>query len=142
MRPSQACVDLVKRFEGLRLEAYLCPAGKPTIGYGHTGGVKLGDRVDQAAAEKLLAQDLAAFALYVNSAVRVGLEQNQFDALVTFAFNVKGWRTSTLLRLVNEGQLEAAAAEFQKWNHADGKVLAGLTSRRAAERELFEGQAA
>lgn len=138
MKPSQACIDLVKHFEGLRLDAYLCPANIPTIGYGHTGGVKLGDRIDQAQAEKLLSQDLAAFALYVNAAVRVPIQQHQFDALVAFAFNVKGWKESTLLRLLNAGDFHGAALEFPRWNHAGVKVLAGLTLRRTAEKALFE----
>ena len=141
MNVSQACIDLVKHFEGCRLDAYEddSPAKIPTIGYGHTGSVKLGDSISQERAEELLAQDLASFATQVSGAVHIPIAQHQFDALVAFAYNVKGWRISTLFHMVNTGNFTAAAAEFPKWCHAGTRVLNGLVARRAAEQKLFLG---
>jgi lysozyme len=137
MKPSQACIDLVKRFEGCHLEAYTCPAGLPTIGYGHTRGVKLGERISIERAEQLLAEDLGVAARAVEKALRVPVTQGQFDALCSFAFNCRGWSKSTLLKLVNAGDSAAASREFPKWVHAGGTVLKGLVKRRAAEQQLF-----
>lgn len=138
MKPSQACIDLVKELEGFRPDAYLCPAGIPTIGYGHTHGVKLGDSIDQERGEELLSADLAIAAAAVSAAVHVPLTQGQFDALTSFAYNVRGWSASTLVKLVNARAFGAAAAEFPKWVHAGKTVLPGLVRRRAAEQQLFE----
>jgi lysozyme len=137
--PSDACFELIKRFEGLREEAYLCPAGIPTIGYGHTAGVKLGQTITAEQAETMLHADVDAFASTLGHVLKVELSQGQFDALVSFAYNCAGWATSTLLRKVNQLDFASAASEFLKWNHADGKVLDGLTRRREAERALFLG---
>lgn len=143
MKTSQAGIDLIKQFEGLELTAYPDPGtgGEPwTIGYGHTGGVKPGDTVTEAEAEELLRQDLEKFEDCVNAYVSVPITQSQFDALVSFAFNVGcgALKSSTLLRLLNNGDTEAAAAQFGRWNKAAGRVLAGLTRRRGAERDLFQ----
>lgn len=142
MTPSPRALDLIKQFEGLKLSAYICPAGVPTIGYGTTKGVRMGDTITAAEAERMLAQDVEKFAKGVREAVKVPLEQHEFDALVSFAYNVGlgAFRTSTLLRLLNAGDKEAAAKQFDRWNKAGGKPLAGLTRRRAAERKLFEGK--
>lgn len=143
VKTSQAGIDLIKQFEGLELEAYPDPGtgGEPwTIGYGHTGGVKPGDTVTEDEAEELLRQDLEKFEDCVNAYVFAPITQNQFDALVSFAFNVGcgALKSSTLLRLLNNGDTEAAAAQFGRWNKAAGRVLAGLTRRRGAERDLFQ----
>jgi lysozyme len=142
MKTSRNGIELIKSHEGLRLEAYPDPAtgGEPwTIGYGHTGGVNEGDVIDIEEAERLLRQDLERFERCVSECVKVDIIQPQFDALVCFAFNVGcgNLRGSTLLKLVNTEDFEGAAAQFGRWNKAAGKVMAGLTKRRAEEAELF-----
>jgi lysozyme len=143
MKTSQAGIDLIKTFEGIKLNAYLCPANVWTIGYGTTRGVKAGQVISAAKAEELLREDVREFERGVTEAVKVPLAQHQFDALVAFTYNVGlgAFRTSTLLRLLNKGEVAAAAGQFARWNKAGGKVLAGLTRRREAERKLFEGKA-
>lgn len=139
MRTSQKGINLIKKFEGCRLEAYKCPAGIWTIGYGHTKGVKDGQIITQEQAEEFLREDLRIFEQAVESCVKVPLSQNQFDALVSFCYNCGNGalKTSTLLRLLNEGKYKDASEQFLRWNKAGGKVLAGLTRRREEERELF-----
>lgn len=136
----QAAVDLVKHFEGLYLNAYLCPAGVPTIGYGHTEGVKLGQTITAAQAEAFLSADLTDAARQVDKLVKVPLTANQRGALASFVFNLGAGSlaSSTLLKLLNAKDYAGAAAQFDQWVHAAGKVLPGLVKRRAAERELFE----
>lgn len=137
MRHSENCRKLVAEFEGCFLQSYLCPADKPTIGFGHTKGVKLGQTITREEAERLLDEDLGNFAAAVRRALKRQVNQNQFDALVSFAFNCKRWQGSTLLKLVNAGAFDAAATEFGKWIYAKGVVLRGLARRRAAEETLF-----
>lgn len=142
MHISDAGLSLIKSFEGLRLEAYPDPAtgGDPwTIGYGHTGDVEQGQVITEAEADELLRQDVAQFEICVNGALQVPVTQSQFDALVSFAFNVgcRNLRNSTLLRKLNASDDVGAAAEFARWNRAAGQVMAGLTRRREAERDLF-----
>lgn len=132
---------LIKSFEGLRLDAYPDPAtgGEPiTIGYGSTGGYKLGQRITEAEAEALLRKDLERFEKAVNALAPV-TTQGQFDALVSLAFNVGegNLKSSTLLKLHNAGNYFGAEHEFAKWNKAAGKVMAGLTRRRNAEADLY-----
>jgi len=138
----QDAVDLVKHFEGLRLQAYLCPAGVPTIGYGHTAGVALGQTITAAQAEQFLAQDLTAAAGQVDKLVTVALNPQQRGALASFVFNLGAGnlKSSTLLKLLNGGDYAGAAGEFGKWVKAAGKTLPGLVARRAAEAALFQGQ--
>lgn len=140
MKTNQAGVGLIKSFEGLRLKSYLDSVGVPTIGYGHTKGVKLGQRITEAEAEKLLKADLGMFERGVTRLVTTPLNENQFAALVSFSFNVglKALEQSTLLRLLNQGDYQRAANQLLRWNKAGGKVLPGLTRRRQAEKELFE----
>jgi GH24 family phage-related lysozyme (muramidase) len=147
MTPSSACLDLIRRFEGFRSSPYLCPAGVPTIGYGSTryedkAQVKLTDApITQERANEIMLSTLQTeYAPAVKRYVRVPITQNQFDALVDFAYNAgaKNLLKSTLLRKLNERDYDAAAAQFDRWVHADGKVLTGLVRRRAAERVLFE----
>lgn len=139
MKISQAGLDLIKEFEGFEPEAYLCPAGIWTIGYGHTGDVSEGQTITEEEAEELLRQDVAFAEDAVTDYVEGDLTQGQFDALVCFVFNIGAgaFRDSTLLRLLNQGDNEGAAEQFLRWNKAGGKVLSGLTRRREAERELF-----
>lgn len=140
MKTSDKGIDLIKRFEGFESNPYLCPAGKWTIGYGWTHGVtKESKPITEAEATKLLADGLANYEIGVLDCVDVDLQQCEFDALVSFAYNlgVHALRGSTLLKKLNEGDYEGAADQFLRWNKANGQVLAGLTRRREAERELF-----
>ena len=136
----EALLALIRKFEGLRLKPYRCPAGVPTIGYGHTGpDVKPGLVITQQQADQLLVNDLAKFERGVNALVTVKIKQNQFDALVSFSYNLGlgSLQQSTLLRLLNAGNFQAAADQFLRWNRAGGHVVAGLSRRRAAERDMF-----
>lgn len=139
MRTSSTGINLIKRFEGLKLTAYRCPAGVPTIGYGTTKNVKLGTTITEEKAEDLLKKDLVRFETAVKTDVRVKLNQNQFDALVSFSYNVGtgALQSSTLLKKLNHGDYKGASQEFSRWNRAGGKVLNGLIKRREAEKELF-----
>lgn len=139
MQPSQAAIALVKASEGMRLQAYQDGRGVWTIGWGHTDGVHEGMRITEQQAEEFLAADLAAAGRWVSILVKVPLTQNEFDALTDFVFNEgpEHLRVSTLLRLLNAGQKQAAAAQFKYWNLAGGKVEPGLVTRRAAETSLF-----
>lgn len=139
MRISQKGIDLIKRFEGLRLNAYRCPANVWTIGYGHTVGVKSGDKITGARAEELLRDDLQIYERGVEACVKTEIGQNQFDALVSFAFNlgVGALQKSTLIKKLNMDDHIGAAGEFPKWCKAGGKVLDGLVKRREAEQMLF-----
>lgn len=138
MRTSARGIQLIKDFEGLRLTAYRCPAGIWTIGYGHTGDVRQGQTVTEHQAEVILTEiDLPRFEEAVSGLGT--LTQNQFDALVSFAYNVgvRALNRSTLARHIRARNYQQAADEFSKWVRAGGKVLPGLVRRRAAERKLF-----
>lgn len=145
MKTSQKGIDLLKSFEAFKPYCYRCPAGKPTIGYGHV--VQPRENFPAVLtldyAEDLLERDLAQFERSVLALTKgVALTQEQFDALVCFTFNVGmgAFAGSTLLKKLKAGDYVGAADEFLKWDHAGGKVLAGLTRRREAERKLFLGQ--
>ncbi|WP_247873858.1 lysozyme [Azospirillum sp. TSH58] len=135
---------LVRHFEGLYLRAYLCPAGVPTIGYGHTAGVRMGQTINGLQAEVFLRADMADAARDVDRLVKVPLTDRQRGALASFVFNLGAGAlgSSTLLRLLNQGDYDGAAAEFPKWVYATvngvKKQLDGLKKRRAAEMALFE----
>lgn len=140
MKTSQKGIDLIKKFEGTVLKVYKDAVGLPTIGIGHL--IKKGEvftTITQQQAEELLAKDLKQFEEGINTSIKVALTQNQFDALVSFAFNLGmgNVNSSTLLRKLNAGDIQGAANEFVRWNRAGGKVLNGLTRRRLAEKELF-----
>lgn len=140
MKISQTGIDLIKSFEGCRLTAYKDAVGVWTIGYGSTGShVHEGLKITQEQAEVLLKQDLKRFIDGVNACVKVPITQNMFDALVSFSFNlgVGSLKTSTLLSKLNKKDYKGASVEFVRWNKAGGKVLAGLTRRRNAEKNLF-----
>lgn len=145
MTTSDSGRALVKEFEGFNLQAYQDGGGVWTIGYGHTGDdVHQWLIITDGDAENFLTKDLAGAEHTVNAAVKVPITQNQFDALVDFAFNLGGHAlaTSTLMRLLNEGDKMGAANEFAKWDHSGGKEVPGLLRRRLAERDLFLQEAA
>ena len=131
--------SLVKEFEGLRLEAYLCPAGIPTIGYGHTRGVQLGTRISAEQADQLLTVDLERVRLQLIQSVKVPVSEGQFKALLSFAYNVgaAAVKDPTLLKYVNAEKLEAAEWEFSRWVYSKGERLPGLERRRAREAAVF-----
>lgn len=139
MKTSKAGIELIKKHEGLRLAAYLCPAGVPTIGYGHTKGVRLGQVITEAEAEHFLIEDLRTSEKEIDSH-NLQLNQNQFDALVSFVFNVGAgnFRSSTLLRRVrlnsNDNDIEN---QFNRWVYGGGKILPGLVRRRKEEANLY-----
>ena len=145
MKTSKAGLDLIKQFESFRAAPYLCSAGVPTIGYGTTvypNGikVKLSDqKITQQLAETFLQHHVNVIEKDVSKLVKVTLTQNQFDALVSFAYNVGigAFGDSTLLKLLNAGDIDNASKQFERWNKAGGKVSNGLTRRRNAEKALF-----
>jgi GH24 family phage-related lysozyme (muramidase) len=140
MKISAAGIELLKQFEGCRLTAYQDSVGVWTIGFGTTAGVKEGQTISQVKAEEYLRSDLAIFEKAVTESIKVPVNQNQFDALVSFTYNVgvSAFRSSTLLNLINEKtDKKVVAAEFSKWVKAGNQTLPGLVSRRKAESELF-----
>lgn len=140
---SQKGLDLLKRHEGLRLEAYMpTPNDVPTIGYGHTKGVKMGMKITREQAEQFLIEDLAWVERAIAKYVQVPLNQNQYDALVSFIYNVGAgaFLRSTLLKKLNEGDYKEVPRQLMRWNKQKGKVLAGLTKRRKEESLLWKGR--
>lgn len=131
--------ELIKKYEGLSLDAYLCPAGVPTIGYGHTHNVKIGDTCTQQQADEWLDDDFYAACLDTKAVVKVPLTDNQLDALGSFVFNlgVRKLIQSTLLKKLNAKDYAGAADEFDRWVFAGKVQLKGLIARRAAEKALF-----
>ena len=139
MKTSPKGIALIKEFEGLRLKAYKCPGGVWTIGYGHTAGVKSGMVITEAQAEEYLKADLIVFERYLNG-LGLALNQNQFDALVSFIYNVGtgNFSSSTLLRKVRANpQDNSIMDEFLRWVYSKGRVLPGLQRRRLAEMKLY-----
>ncbi|POT54650.1 lysozyme [Citrobacter amalonaticus] len=132
-------LNIIKHFEGLRLQAYKCPANIWTIGYGHTASVLPNDVITREQAITLLRKDVEESERAVKHYVHVPLTQNQFDALVSFVFNLGGgnFSTSTLLKKLNAGDYNGAASEFGRWVNVGGKPQPGLVRRREAESELF-----
>ncbi len=144
MRTSQKGISLIKSSEGLCLTAYPDPAtgGAPwTIGYGASRGVTKGMRITAEQAERMLLNDVGGFEPEIENLVKVLLNQNQWDALMSFVYNLgsANLASSTLLKLLNAGDYVRAADQFCRWNKAGGKELPGLTKRRAAEQALFRG---
>lgn len=144
MQTSEKGITLIKQFEGCKLTAYQDSVGVWTIGYGWTQPVegkpiRAGMTIKQETAERLLKTGLVSYESDVSRLVKVNLTQGQFDALVSFTYNLgaRSLSTSTLLRKLNSGDYAGAADEFLRWNKAGGKVLNGLTRRREAERALF-----
>jgi lysozyme len=139
MNISEKGINLIKGFEGFYSKAYYCPAGVVTIGYGHTKTAKMGQVITEAQAEQLLKADLISAECAVTS-VRITINQNQFDALVSFVFNVgaDAFFKSTMLKLIRKNANDPAIrGEFDKWVHGGGKVLPGLVKRRKAEANLY-----
>jgi len=146
MRISDKGLKLIQRFEGFRPDVYTCPAGKPTIGWGHAlkDGEDFTYGVSKNGANLLLRDDIREFENYIPRVVDVPLHQSQFDALCSFVFNlgVRNFRDSTLLKMVNQGKHDEVLEQFPRWNKvktAEGYVpLMGLTVRRKAELELYK----
>jgi lysozyme len=145
MKTSINGLNIIKEFEGLRLEAYKCPAGILTIGYGHTGLVVAGSKITKEEAERLLVVDVEKFEKKLNDIIikySLKLNQNKFDSLISFCYNLGfgNFLMSTLLKKIrvnsNDPTIEK---EFQRWNKASGVVLPGLTKRRKKESLLYFG---
>jgi lysozyme len=143
VKTSAAGINLIKRFEGLRLEAYLCPAGVRTIGWGHTAGVLPGQRITVALAEELLRQDIEQVERDLAKVIQVPLTQGEYDALVSLSFNLKGGARKLpriapkLVEKLHAGDRFGASIELLDINRVDGEPMLGLTRRREAERALF-----
>ena len=139
MRTSNKGIELIKNYEGLRLEAYVCPAGKPTIGYGHTKNVKLGQKITVEEAEQFFKEDLIIVENEINRH-NLNINQNQFDALASFIYNVGigNFKTSTLLKKIKANPNDKSIEnEFKRWIYSGGKVLPGLIKRRNEEAKLL-----
>ncbi|MCS4250600.1 lysozyme [Pseudomonas sp. BIGb0164] len=143
MRTSQKGVSLIKSFEGLRLKSYQDSVSVRTIGYGATRGITSGMTITNEQAERMLMNDIGRFEPEIERLVKVPLNQAQWDALMSFTYNLgaANLSSSTLLKLLNAGDYASAAEQFPRWNKAGGQVLAGLTKRRLAERAMFLGAA-
>ena len=142
MKISQEGIALIKRFEGCELKAYQDSVGVWTIGYGHTKEVKEGDEINQGHAEFMLTEEMPEYEGYINNMVKVPLEQNQFDALCSWVYNLgpTNLKNSTLLTVLNQERYKEVPQEIKRWNKAGGVVLNGLIVRRQAEALLFEGK--
>ncbi len=149
MTPSKNCLDLIKRFEGLRLEAYQCPAGVWTIGYGTTGpGIKEGLCISERMAEAMLSGHIKEIGIQMSDLLGRqgllsyggGLSQNQFDALTSFVYNIGigAFKGSTMFGFLRKKQYRDAANEFLRWDMASGKHVEGLKARREQEKLLFD----
>ena len=140
MQYSKSGEDLTEQFESCRLVAYADSKGVPTIGYGHTACVSLGDICTQEQANSWLLEDIQTAVDAVNRLVKITLDQNEFNALVDFVYNVGqgNFANSTLLRDLNAGDVDLAANQFQAWDKSGGNVIAGLLRRRIAEYNEFK----
>ena len=141
LKISESMIAVIKKFEGLRLKAYKCPAGVFTIGYGHTENVFADSEISELMADQILRKDLQKFEQTIND-LDLPLLQCEFDALVSFVFNVGigNFNKSTLKKLLSQKKFFYAAKEFDKWVFAGGKKLPGLQNRRNKERKIFEGR--
>ena len=145
MIPSNNCYNLIKKYEGFSAKPYKCSAGVPTIGYGSTfylngNKVTMKDSpISEEVALSILFSVVEDFSKKVEKLLKVSVNQNQFDALVDFAYNlgIGNLQKSTLLKLINNKDFVGASKQFKLWNKANGKVLNGLTKRRKEEEELF-----
>jgi len=142
MKTSDEGISLIKKFEGCRLEPYFCSGNVLTIGYGHTKDVIENMSITEDTAEALLKEDLKDFEEQVSNLVKVELNQNQFDALIAWTFNLGSGNlsSSTLLKKLNNSEYGEVPEQIKRWNKAGGKVLEGLIRRREAEALLFEGK--
>ena len=142
MKTSAEGISLIKKFEGCELYAYQCSANVWTIGYGHTKDVEPGMQITQEDAEQMLVDELHEYENYINEYVTAPLSQNQFDAMVSWVYNLgpANLKASTLLKVLNAGDYEGVPAQIRRWNKAGGEILDGLIRRREAEALLFEGK--
>lgn len=142
MRTSKKGIDLIKKYEGCSLKAYKCPANVLTIGYGHTSNVQPNQIINQEQANEMLVNDLVHFETLVNG-LKLPINQNQFDAIISFCFNIgfAAFKKSSLLVAIRERNNSMIAHNFSLWRNAtiNGKItpLAGLISRRKSEADLF-----
>ncbi|EBY1867554.1 lysozyme [Salmonella enterica subsp. enterica] len=139
MKTSDNGRAFIRAREGVKLAAYQDGGGVWTIGYGHTRGVKQGQVINHEQADEFLDSDLRQVESCISERVTAALNQNQFDALVSFVFNVgrQAFSDSTLLKKLNEGNYRAAADQFTRWVYDNDKFVQGLYNRRVAERDLF-----
>lgn len=145
MKISENGIELIKEFEGYKSEAYQCTSGIWTIGYGHTKNVQKNDTCSVEEATEFLKQDVEIAERAINQLVKVELNQNQFDALVSFVFNIgvgnkvskKGFAGSTMLAFLNAGHFPLAAGQFDRWVYSKSEISKGLVKRRKKEKELF-----
>ena len=139
LKTSESMIAVIKKFEGLRLKSYKCPAGAQTIGYGHTENVFADSEISELMADQILRKDLQKFENSIKKLVKVPLSQCQFDALVSLVFNIgaTNFKNSTLLKYLNNGEYSLAAEQFERWIYSNGKKLDGLLTRRKAEKEIF-----
>ena len=142
MKISQEGISLIKKFEGCELTAYQCSAGVWTIGYGHTKGIEEGMEITQQEAEDMLVEELHEYENYINDNVTAPLSQNQFDAMVSWVYNLgpANLKASTLLKVLNAGNYDGVPAQIKRWNKAGGVTLDGLIRRREAEALLFQNK--
>lgn len=142
MKISNEGIAIIKKFEGCELTAYQDAVDVWTIGYGHTKEVKLGDVITKEEAESMLLHELLEYCGHVDNAVDVELSQCQFDALVSWTYNLgpTNLKSSTMLKFLNAENFEEIPTQIKRWNKAGGKVLEGLTRRREAEALLFQGK--
>ena len=142
MKTSAEGLSLIKKFEGCELYAYQCSAGVWTIGYGHTKDVEPGMQITKEDAEEILVEELHEYESYINDFVTAPLSQNQFDALVSWVYNLgpANLKSSTMLKVLNAGDYDEVPAQMKRWNKAGGKRLEGLIRRREAESLLFLGK--
>lgn len=140
---SQNAIDMIKQFEGLRLSTYKCTSGRNSIGYGTTyidnQPIASNLRITEDQASELLVKDVEKISKQISNLLRVNITQNQFDALVSFAYNIgiNQFARSALLRLINIDDIEGASKQFIRWNKSGGVEQSGLTRRRIAEADLF-----
>ncbi len=140
MHASKEAISLIKDFEGLRLKGYLCPAGIRTIGYGHVLAVnETFDNIDALEAEELLFQDILKAEAIVSRNIKIDLNQGQFDALISFTFNLgaASLQRSTMRQKINRHEHEEIPKELMRWIYAGGRMLSGLVRRRGAEAEMY-----
>ena len=142
MQISQEGIALIKKFEGCELKAYKCAAGVWTIGYGSTKGVEEGNTITQEDADNLLLEEMHEYEGYINDMVTVDLQQNEFDSLVSWVFNLgpSNLSSSTLLSRINNKVWDDIPNQIKRWNKAGGQVRQGLVRRREAEALLFQGK--
>lgn len=142
MKISAEGLALIKKFEGCELTAYQCSAGVWTIGYGHTKGVEKGMTISKESAEEMLVEELNEYENYISDNVTSPLSQNQFDAMVSWVYNLgpSNLLASTLLKVLNAGDYDGVPAQIKRWNKAGGQTLDGLIRRREAESLLFQNK--